>query len=252
MEPSLADKLQSPLVTFRLGAAGMPVIIHSGVIADLSDLLRALIDRSVNDGTQKVIRIPEVAQDDFLRLCEFAYSAEYTVPTYEIDEDDNEEEGVNDEGGDSKNTDNGSEEKMDSSNSGPRIPSIMPTLVAHARMYRLAAKYLIEPLGEEALASIHHTCVDLFEHGTEKPGDVVELIRIAYEDPTAPEGTAGGGRNMTRLQWYVVLIAATLSNAKALDESLEFRRILEKGGEFVVSFWQCSRSLDEVRKAAGL
>jgi hypothetical protein len=69
-------KLHSTLFTFLIGKNEVPVIVHSGVVAALSSPLECL----VRESQENVVRFPDLEVCDFERICEFAYTGDYTKP----------------------------------------------------------------------------------------------------------------------------------------------------------------------------
>jgi hypothetical protein len=109
-------------------------------------------------------------------------------------------------------------------------PDYTPVFLAHARLYTFANMRLIDPLKELALEKLHRTLVS-FRLYPERVGDVVELVRYAYDN--GPDRTEQGVLNDLRqlVTDYVVVEVETVGT------NAEFKALLEEGGEFVGDFW---------------
>ncbi|KAF2819983.1 hypothetical protein CC86DRAFT_412452 [Ophiobolus disseminans] len=86
---SIASILRSEQFTSLIGPDDEPFVVHSGIIAKLSAPLERLVNGLMKKAHKKVARLPDLEPSDFERLCEFAYSGEYTAPEKTLsDEDD--------------------------------------------------------------------------------------------------------------------------------------------------------------------
>ncbi|KAJ5614516.1 hypothetical protein N7528_008170 [Penicillium herquei] len=73
--------LNSSLVTFVIGAEKKEIRVHSYPIADLSQALNALINGEMLEATTGRVEWPDIDEDTFIRLCEFAYLRDYVAPS---------------------------------------------------------------------------------------------------------------------------------------------------------------------------
>ncbi|KAJ5366751.1 hypothetical protein N7541_000692 [Penicillium brevicompactum] len=80
----MKEVLESPLFTFEVGPQKKEFVVHSLIIAKLSPALNALINGEWKEGSDKRVDWSEVKEGTFLRLCEFAYGKDYTLPAPDL------------------------------------------------------------------------------------------------------------------------------------------------------------------------
>jgi hypothetical protein len=68
------------LFTFQVGPDRKEVMVHSSALAELSPSLNTLINGEMVEARSKCIDWADVDMDTFFRLCQFAYSGDYTTP----------------------------------------------------------------------------------------------------------------------------------------------------------------------------
>jgi hypothetical protein len=76
--------LSSPLFTFTVGDNKKEFTVHSFALAGLSQPLNALINGHMIEAKTRHVDWPDVDEDTFARLCEFAYFRDYTPPTFRL------------------------------------------------------------------------------------------------------------------------------------------------------------------------
>lgn len=74
--------LSSPLFTCTVGDNKKEVIVHSFALARLSQPLNALMNGDMIEAKTRHVDWPDIDEDTFARLCEFAYFRNYTPPTF--------------------------------------------------------------------------------------------------------------------------------------------------------------------------
>ncbi|KAF1958763.1 hypothetical protein CC80DRAFT_524204 [Byssothecium circinans] len=109
-----------------------------------------------------------------------------------------------------------------------------PVLLGHARLYTFADMYLIEPLKSLALHKIHQTLLN-FKLYHARIGDIVELVRYAYDRDTY-EKKDGGNDELRKL-----VVDYMACEVDIVGKSKEFEALMEEGGKFVVDFWKVTR-----------
>lgn len=65
---------------FLLGAQANKISVHAKAISRLSPSLATLINGPFRESQEKVVRWKDVETPDFIRLCQFAYSGDYSPP----------------------------------------------------------------------------------------------------------------------------------------------------------------------------
>jgi hypothetical protein len=110
--------------------------------------------------------------------------------------------------------------------------SFTPVFLAHARLYVLAEKYLIEPLKELTLYKLHKTLLS-FSLYLSRVNEILELARYVFCNEYTPDITGDGkGDELRRLVVeYIVCEIDTIGKTRA------FFDLLEEGGSFVRMFW---------------
>lgn len=105
-----------------------------------------------------------------------------------------------------------------------------PVFLAHARLYTFADMRMARRLKDLVLHKLHKTLVT-FELYPERLGDVVELVRYAYEhgEDRSEDGRIDALRDMA--------VSFVVSEMKVLGECVELRDLMEAGGEFAGDFW---------------
>ena len=76
--------LSSPLFTFTVGTNKKELIVHSSALAGLSPTLNALMNGEMVEAKTRHVIWPDVDEDTFARLCEFAYLRNYTPPSFRL------------------------------------------------------------------------------------------------------------------------------------------------------------------------
>ncbi|KAF2654131.1 hypothetical protein K491DRAFT_679937 [Lophiostoma macrostomum CBS 122681] len=77
---SFQELVCSPQFTFICGDDEEPVVVHEAALASLSPPLDRLMKGPMREASEKMAMLPYVEKDDFLRLCEYAYRGQYTIP----------------------------------------------------------------------------------------------------------------------------------------------------------------------------
>ncbi|OKL64288.1 hypothetical protein UA08_00541 [Talaromyces atroroseus] len=83
MEGRFGMYISSPIFTFQVGQERKEVIVHSGPLAGLSPALDTLMNGQMLEAKLRRVDWSDVKMDTFAQLCEFAYSQDYTPPTYQ-------------------------------------------------------------------------------------------------------------------------------------------------------------------------
>jgi hypothetical protein len=248
--------------TFLVGKDAKPVYANAAAIADQSESLSGLISNGTAEG-KKSAALPDVLEDDFIRVCQFAYTGDYTVvPSIAIEEpiivpppsattDDQvpasrlpkktkkkrqksiatSEVSVPQEkepemvNGDS--THETLKEKVETWQNGTQEqPSQNLALLEHARLYVFGEQWAIEPLKSLSLAKLaeHVRTAEIDNYFVEK---FVDLARYSYSN-TQESG-------MDTLREYVIDVLS--SNLEKIGQSGSFSLLLEDGGPLVREFW---------------
>ncbi|KAE8308279.1 hypothetical protein BDV41DRAFT_581563 [Aspergillus transmontanensis] len=80
MEGTFGQFISSPLFTFSVGPNKKDFIVHSGPLADLSPALHTLMNGEMLEAKVRRVEWPDVDEDTFVRLTEYAYLRDYTPP----------------------------------------------------------------------------------------------------------------------------------------------------------------------------
>ncbi|KAB8225822.1 hypothetical protein BDV33DRAFT_163377 [Aspergillus novoparasiticus] len=80
MEGTFGQFISSPLFTFSVGPNKKDVIVHSGPLANLSPALHTLMNGEMIEAKVRRVEWPDVDEDTFVRLTEYAYLRDYTPP----------------------------------------------------------------------------------------------------------------------------------------------------------------------------
>ncbi|KAF2752552.1 hypothetical protein EJ05DRAFT_446556 [Pseudovirgaria hyperparasitica] len=84
-----SDVFTSNPTTFLVGKEEVPMVVHHGVLAPLSDYFKRLLgdDSAFKEAEEKTVLLPQIKPDDFSRFCTFAYTGDYAAPPYVVDDD---------------------------------------------------------------------------------------------------------------------------------------------------------------------
>jgi hypothetical protein len=78
--------------TFLLGEEKEPVVVSSAAMAALSRPFNRLINGPMKEAQERRAELPDADKHDFIRLCEYAYCQDYSLPPFGSDELDNDTE----------------------------------------------------------------------------------------------------------------------------------------------------------------
>lgn len=106
-----------------------------------------------------------------------------------------------------------------------------PVFLAHARLYTFADVHMARRLKDLILNKLHKTLVT-FRLYPERLGDVAELVRYAYEQ--GEDRTEDGKIDALR----DLVVSFVVSEMKILGGHVDFRDLMEAGGEFAGDFWR--------------
>ncbi|KAE8322350.1 hypothetical protein BDV39DRAFT_218654 [Aspergillus sergii] len=81
MEGTFGQFISSPLFTFSVGPDKKDFIVHSGPLADLAPALHTLVNGEMIEAKLRRVEWPDVDEDTFVRLTEYAYLRDYTPPS---------------------------------------------------------------------------------------------------------------------------------------------------------------------------
>ncbi|KAF2752444.1 hypothetical protein EJ05DRAFT_446672, partial [Pseudovirgaria hyperparasitica] len=75
--------------TFLVGREEVPMVVHYGILAPLSDYFKRLFgdNSAFKEAEEKTVLLPQINPDDFSRFCTFAYTGDYAAPPYVVDDD---------------------------------------------------------------------------------------------------------------------------------------------------------------------
>jgi hypothetical protein len=257
------------------------VQVHGGAIAALSDPLNRLINGPMAEGTTHRVHFPQLGMDDFERLCEFAYSGDYTAPaptifsakSPELDDSGQElPEAVYkslhnpalDADGECHPQDRTIKNlflkwctPQDRENSVPfkdlDLPRNLkweddfgPVLLGHARLYAFAHIYMIPKLQNTALRKLHCTLTG-FSIYKSSYASIVELARFAYADGVLPNRQKlpqWARPQIDPLRSLVVDYVALLRMFFAGEQV--HRELMEEGGEYPADLLQAMANFDDV------
>ncbi|KAE8152844.1 hypothetical protein BDV25DRAFT_137517 [Aspergillus avenaceus] len=269
MESAFGKHLSSPTFTFTVGANKKEFIVHSSALAGLSQSLNTLMNGQMTEARTGHVDWPDVDEDTFARLCEFAYCRNYTPPSFSLIEHESPlprtPEPINEEEKhrkpDSKRASNQTshlrkrrvisteylheEFKTSLVVPSPQVsdseyifapPKITGpwedfTLVflGQARLYVLADKYGIEPLRRLILSKLHRTLDSFTLYDTGVSG-IVEFVRFVYLNTPCYGNKVDALRDLAAR--YVVSVLDNIGEAGC------FLGLLEEGGPFVSDFWR--------------
>jgi hypothetical protein len=278
--------MSSPSFTFFVAEEMEPVLVHGRAFAALSLPLDRLINGNMKEAEDRVAELPDMEKEDFMRLCEFAYRGDYTIPMmvrYEnsYKEDDEKEtdkemeaatvaelermdlerqtrETIHEE--DRQREEAREEWKRDvkdmtaivrlytryqNRNNNPRPEpigelSILPILLAHARLYCIADRYCISSLQDYTMNRLYDIIIDEFRFEplpTERARDIVEFAEFAYSTDNTRDHDDYS--NLDELRQLVIDII--VHNIDVMEKSAEFKNMLEEGGQFVSDLWHFER-----------
>jgi hypothetical protein len=77
-----------------IGKEKKTVVVHANAIAATCNQMTVLINGNMNEASTRCAEIGNVEVEDFVRFCEYAYSGDFTVPTWKQDETPNAHEPV--------------------------------------------------------------------------------------------------------------------------------------------------------------
>ncbi|OJJ45227.1 hypothetical protein ASPZODRAFT_133856 [Penicilliopsis zonata CBS 506.65] len=80
MEGTFGKFISSPLFTFIIGPEKKEFTVHSKPLADISSTLNALMNGEMMEAKVRRVEWPDVDEDTFVRLCEYAYLQDYSTP----------------------------------------------------------------------------------------------------------------------------------------------------------------------------
>lgn len=115
------------------------------------------------------------------------------------------------------------------SNSAPEL-NFTPVFLAYARLYGFSEMRLIHELKALTLHKLHCTLKN-FTLFPARISDVIELVRCAYEN--TPNRRADGSVDELR----ALVVEYLVCKHQKIGKSIEFKGLLEEGGEFVSDFW---------------
>jgi hypothetical protein len=101
--------------------------------------------------------------------------------------------------------------------------SPQPDLLAHAKLYVFATRYLIDPLREQCLKSLHRDLCN-YSLNRQSMAHILDLLEYTYEQTGRQE--PGGSYSLRML-----VIDYISCEARTLVENARFRRILDGHGE---------------------
>jgi hypothetical protein len=106
---------------------------------------------------------------------------------------------------------------------GEAVKAQNPDLLAHAKIYIFATRYLVDSLREQSLKSLHRDLCD-FNLSTQNMSHFLDLLQYTFEHTGRQE--PGGSSSLRR-----IVIDYTSCKAKVLIQSSRFRQILDMFGE---------------------
>lgn len=244
--------------------------MHSKAIAATCDYMKNLIEGGMREAQDRVAD-QDVELKVFMRFIEWAYRGDYTVPSWTLDEavqpkvpvpevsestveEDPQIPGEPDEPA-KKKTSSKSRTKVFRTeyfntrefpqatdaqeaiatgcvpmwNTAPE-QDFTPVFLAHVRLYSFAEMRLIHKLKMLTLYKLHCTLRN-FTLYPERVGDPIQLVRCAYEN--TPNRTEDGITDDLRC---LVVLYVVCEHA-VIGRDLDFKDLLEEGGEFVSEFW---------------
>jgi len=79
--------LNSDQFTFFVGEKKRPIVVHAAAIAEQSQALNTLINGRMKEAQTRSVDFGDVLEEDFIRLCQFAYTGDYATPSFIIREE---------------------------------------------------------------------------------------------------------------------------------------------------------------------
>jgi hypothetical protein len=68
-----------------VGEEKRPIIVHSAAVTAHSKVLSALVNNGMAESQTRTATLDDIEEDDFLRFCQFAYTADYSTPSFTQD-----------------------------------------------------------------------------------------------------------------------------------------------------------------------
>jgi hypothetical protein len=216
------------------------------------------------EGTTRKVHFPQLGMEDFERLCEFAYSGDYTVPKPAVFHHKCEE---NWDIGKKKHvdapdvfadtlfpTDKDNMEDFNRYCSQPDRETSTPckdvfcgrnlrweddfgpVFLGHARLYAFAHMYMIPRLQTAALRKLHCT-LKRFSLYSSSYASIVELVRFVYAEDLLPNRKVVPGEHPAcamnkRDPLRELVVDFVVLYGMYFEESPEHRELLEEGGEY--------------------
>ncbi|KAI1094077.1 hypothetical protein F5B19DRAFT_84604 [Rostrohypoxylon terebratum] len=203
---------------FVVGPNRREFFVHTNALTEISPVLRALIAGSMNEAIEGTAVLADINEDDFARLCEYAYSRDYRVP---VPDSDPPELPVRPEGSAEpqyryshwrkplidlfdthKETTIRSLAKEYGQSPGffinrPRYNSNLgskdwtETLLQHANMYVIADRYDVAGLRPLACFYLHDILYSIFKDTWDSIPAIEKLVRLTYENTESPDDLRG-------------------------------------------------------------
>ena len=79
--------MDGPMVQFRLGPEGKPMIIHKVLVEELSQPLKTLLNGPMEEAQSGVVKWKDVDKSTFVLFAEFAYAGDYTLGSESLAKD---------------------------------------------------------------------------------------------------------------------------------------------------------------------
>lgn len=319
----LSSIMLGPHFTFVLGEDGEALVVSGAAIAALSDPFHALINGPMCVASERKVTIPDNSREDFVRLCEFAYRGDYTIPQpqsiseeptqpkveeqreeaceathsnlrsvfdqltslREIEEMEREEEQRERafrerKWEEEKRREREAESQEDECKEMTWVPveerfnkhkyiqgatpkkainagfvakknrsedeDYSGVFLAHAKLYCIADRYLIEPLKALALDKLRKVLL-VFHIFPRSVSDVTELVRFIYEDDNTSDQSESGKQDPLR----ELILEYMVMNVGKLETEIAFDMLLEEGGLFVSDFWRLLRQEQRNQRLLG-
>ncbi|KAF2132122.1 hypothetical protein P153DRAFT_394293 [Dothidotthia symphoricarpi CBS 119687] len=255
MARSFSEIMHSELFTFLIGQDEEPVVVHLGAIAALSPSLDCLVNGSMKEALENIARLPELEVEDFERICEFAYRDNYTDPEPDIidDTDDNNSTLLSPSiaqivitGGISRQYVHtfitlgfgqwSAARAVISPWSGQEHweVDVSDVLMAHARLYTFAEKYMIYKLKHLALHRLHQFLVSL-PVNTLTRAAVVDLLVFVYDNNNTADRIYNSEHEHEAVDPLRNLVVKfMLIHLDAFRGFPEYRKFMEQGGQYAI------------------
>jgi hypothetical protein len=78
--------IRSGQFTFLIGEEQKPIVVHAAALAAISTQMASLINGRMKEAETRCAELKDCEVDDFVRVCEYAYRGDYTVPSWEIEQ----------------------------------------------------------------------------------------------------------------------------------------------------------------------